>query len=156
MNLKKILLSLLCLTFIICLSGCKEKKALTISEFKDIMKKYNYVLDETASKELLNKEENKILKDAIIEKNEESKTTITFYTLNNLKDTKEFFNNTSIAKEIQKGSISNNNTNNYQSLSLINGDNYSYIARFDNTIIEISSKTSNEEAIQELLKKIDY
>lgn len=152
---KRILLfSFACLSILLLLTGCGDKKAIDTKKFKDTAIKYNYdLVDVTDQYSMYNN-----IKEATIMGNIND-WQIEFYVLNSASDAIGMFNTNKEIFESYKGSnsleyytnMTNNNTYSLQSNGM-----YMYLCRVDNTLLYINVSEHYRDLVKSIADELGY
>lgn len=155
MKIKKILVSILFITCIFSLTGCKNKTSLKSDEFKSRMEAKNFVVYDATSQMQSNNYIDKIY----VAVQKDSNYQIEYYQLKNDDNAISFFNNN---KDIFQSSKSNKSSEksksvkNYSKYTLETNGNYKVISRIDNTAIYINADSKYKKDIDSVLNSIGY
>ena len=152
---KKILYVLTLMVVTLTLTGCGNKKAITIDEYKDIMSTNSFVLNNAKNRISVNSN----IKDIYIAANPKDNYQIEFYVLESVDTAKTFFseNKTRFSKEVGKNKIETKfkkgNSEKYTVTSL---GQYRLVSRIENTVIYLDTRESNKKKVDEILKELGY
>lgn len=151
---KNILILVLCFICLFVITGCGNKKALTKEEFKTLMEKENFKVEDSSSK----MSEFDYIDKLYIAYNDDSYQ-IEFYELIDEDSAITFFNNNKESFENSKSSnsyessVSKNNSDKY---TLLTNNKYKVISRIDNTAIFVNVDKSFQDEVDSLLEKLGY
>lgn len=142
---------------IICLAVVMQsgKKAITIEEFDSQAKELGYIMSEMQSS-ITEREEVTGSRAAI---SEDYSYLVTFYTLKDNDTANNFYNEQkeTFDRLKQEGNEPvESKGRNYQTYTLKVDGKYNYISKVDNTIIQLTVSESEEQKVNELIKKIGY
>ena len=150
---KKVFLAFILLLGIFTLTGCVNKKTLTVDEVKTKMEKLGY--DVTDNKNKYSDQEYVV--NALLIGN--SNFTVDFLEISDIELAKELFESN---KERMDGNRNGNYTNkslsgnNYESYELVSDGYYMYICRIDNTILYADNKVEFEKEMKQIIKELNY
>lgn len=154
-NLKRTFILIISIFSIVAITGCQNKNAITIDEFKTKMNDLGYVLQD--AKNQFNKYD--FVKEAYIAAESNYNYQIEFYILEDIEQAKKFYENNKIIFEKSKDGVSTHtsiNVNNYAKFILETNDKYKLLSRIDNTVIFVNSDLKYKNNINEVLKKLGY
>ena len=152
---KKVLTILLFLITVCCLTGCGNKKAITIDEYKDIMSTNSFVLNNAKNRISVNSN----IKDIYIAANPKDNYQIEFYVLESVDTAKIFFseNKTRFSKEVGKNKIeTKSKKGNSEKYTVTSLGQYRLVSRIENTVIYLDTRESNKKKVDEILKELGY
>ena len=132
-----------------------KKVSITGTEFKNIMKEKNYVVNDAKNQF----ESYDYIKKVYIAASSDYSYQIEFYEMSDSNKAMSFYNTNKNIFESDKGSLSSNysvNISNYSKYSLSSDSSYKVISRIDNTVIYVNSKKENKDKIKKVLKKLGY
>lgn len=156
-NLKRIIKGVLLFTFIILLTGCFSKKALSSDDFKTKMEEKGFTVQDAtyqlSSYSYINK--------VYLAISSNSTYQIEFYDLATEDDAINFFNNNKSLFEKSKSNDSgdsetNLNLKNYTKYVLISGGRYKVVSRINNTVIYLNVEETNKDEVKQILKDLGY
>ena len=152
---KKILYVLTLMVVTVTLTGCGNKKAITIDEYKDIMSTNSFVLNDAKNRISVNSN----IKDIYIAANPKDNYQIEFYVLENVDTAKTFFseNKTRFSKEVGKNKIeTKSKKGNSEKYTVTSLGQYRLVSRIENTVIYLDTRESNKKKVDEILKELGY
>ncbi len=154
MKKKKIILSTMLIIFLLFVTGCRNKKALTQEQFRKIMKKKNYEIVDVTK----NYQQAGYVVTALLAQNKKKTYQIEFYILKNEEQAKNFYDNnktifTSSKEEKAKKEI---NLENYEKFEQETMNKWNTVSRIDNTTIYVSANKTNKKEIKKVLKDLGY
>lgn len=155
MKLKNIFILIISIFCVITITGCQNKKALSIDEFRIKMKNLGYVLQD-AKKQFTKYD---YVKEAYIAAESNYNYQIEFYILEDIEYAKKFYENNKLIFEKSKDGVSTHtsiNVNNYAKFILETNGKYKLVSRIDNTVIFVNSDLKYKNNINEVLKKLGY
>lgn len=156
-NLKRIIKGVLLFAFIILLTGCFSKKALSSEDFKTKMEEKGFTVQDATHQLSSYSYINKVY--LAISSN--STYQIEFYDLATEDDAINFFNNNKSLFEKSKSNdsgdaSSNVNLKNYTKYVLISGGRYKVVSRINNTVIYLNVEETNKDEVKQILKDLGY
>lgn len=152
---KKILYVLTLMVVTLTLTGCENKKAITIDEYKDIMSTNSFVLNDAKNRLSVNSN----IKDIYIAANPKDNYQIEFYVLESVDTAKTFFseNKTRFSKEVGKNKIeTKSKKGNSEKYTVTSLGQYRLVSRIENTVIYLDTRESNKKKVDEILKELGY
>lgn len=152
---KKILYVLTLMVVTLTLTGCGNKKAITIDEYKDIMSTNSFVLNNAKNRISVNSN----IKDIYIAANPKDNYQIEFYVLESVDTAKTFFseNKTRFSKEVGKNKIeTKSKKGNSEKYTVTSLGQYRLVSRIENTVIYLDTRESNKKKVDEILKELGY
>lgn len=152
---KKILYVLTLMVVTVTLTGCGNKKAITIDEYKDIMSTNSFVLNNAKNRISVNSN----IKDIYIAANPKDNYQIEFYVLESVDTAKTFFseNKTRFSKEVGKNKIeTKSKKGNSEKYTVTSLGQYRLVSRIENTVIYLDTRESNKKKVDEILKELGY
>ena len=152
---KKILYVLTLMVVTLTLTGCGNKKAITIDEYKDIMSTNSFVLNDAKNRISVNSN----IKDIYIAANPKDNYQIEFYVLESVDTAKTFFseNKTRFSKEVGKNKIeTKSKKGNSEKYTVTSLGQYRLVSRIENTVIYLDTRESNKKKVDEILKELGY
>ena len=152
---KKILYVLTLMVVTLTLTGCGNKKAITIDEYKDIMSTNFFVLNNAKNRVSVNSN----IKDVYIAANPKDNYQIEFYVLESVDTAKTFFseNKTRFSKEVGKNKIeTKSKKGNSEKYTVTSLGQYRLVSRIENTVIYLDTRESNKKKVDEILKELGY
>ena len=154
MKKRVILFSAILMLALLTLTGCGNKKAISVDDFKSLAKEANLKIID-ATDEFKNY---KHIKSATAAKSNDD-WQVEFYVLNNDENAKGMFNTNKTIFESSKSGLSSNKSvslNNYESFSLKTSGYFKYVARIDNTVVYANIKEEYANSAKEFIKKLGY
>lgn len=152
--MKKIIYCL-CLTLcILSLTGCGNKKALSVDEVKKIVKKDGYSVNNNKSQY----EDYDDIKEALVIFNSDG-IQLEFYVLDSKSDAYDMFkdNRDTISEEKAVGFKENSSKGlNYHQYTLTNNGTYSYISQIGKTLLLATVSEEDEAYIMNITNKLGY
>ena len=152
---KKILYVLTLMVVTLTLTGCGNKKAITIDDYKDIMSTNSFVLNNAKNRISVNSN----IKDIYIAANPKDNYQIEFYVLESVDTAKTFFseNKTRFSKEVGKNKIeTKSKKGNSEKYTVTSLGQYRLVSRIENTVIYLDTRESNKKKVDEILKELGY
>lgn len=131
------------------------KKAITIEEFDAKAKELGYIMSEVQNS-VTAEEEITGSKAAI---KEDYSYLITFYVLKDNDTANSFYNKQkeNYEKSKQEGAEAvEKNGKNYETYALKSDKKYMYVAKVDNTVVQLNVNEEAEQEVTEFIKKLDY
>ncbi len=154
MKKRNILIGLICLLMVFVLTGCKNKTAITTSDFKTKAEGLGYttadVLDKFSTFEYV--------KEATVAQSADG-FQVEFYVLDNESNATGMFNTNKTSFESSKSGVSSEssvNMANYSTYTLTSNGYYMHLCRVDNTLLYVKVKESKKDAAKKLIDDLDY
>lgn len=154
MKKKTILFNIICFIALIALTGCGNKKAITLEEFKSEAQKENLTISDTIS-QFKNYSQ---IKSATAAKSSDG-WQVEFYVLDSNDSAISMFNTNKEIFENSKNGLSSNSSislNNYESYVLKTNGYYKSVSRIDNTLVFVNVLEKHEDSVKDFLKKLGY
>lgn len=135
-------------------TSSQTKKALTEEQFKEKVETKGYTIGEIQN-DALNNESVKVAQVAI---SSDYNSMIEFYILNDNEATNQFYNENKekFHEKKETNEPIENKKNNYENYSLKANGKYMYIAKIDNTVLQLTVNEAEEQKVMELVKELGY
>lgn len=151
--MKKRYLVVFLIVVLFSLTGCMNKKALSVDEVKSIVEKNGFQVTDTKYKY----ESFDYITDVL--QLGDSNFYIQFIVTNDTEKAKQLFeSNKQIIDSYRKGTYTNSSTNgkNYETYKLVSNGYYMYVSRVDNTLIYANEKEEYKEEVQKIIDALKY
>lgn len=152
--MKKITIAVISILILFTLTGCGNKKVITVEAFEEASKKHgNEVIDITDQYQNYDNVEK-----VMISKSNED-WNVELYILNTKESASSMFNLNKETFEKEKKEINSQSSSsfgNYETYTLISNDYYMHTCRIENTLLYVKTKKENKEAVQKLIKDLEY
>jgi len=154
-RLKKILLGFVFFAILFSITGCEDKKSITVLEFQEKAQEKGYIVQDVKS-QFANID---YILNAYIAGKSDYTYQIEFYELDTVENAIEFYQNNKKIFEDSKASTSSSSSvslKNYSKYSLTTDGKYKVISRIDNTVIYLNVEQQYKNEVKDFLDSIGY
>ena len=152
--MRKIILGIVLVLSVFMLGGCFSKKAITTDEFKAQADKSGYQVSDVKNQY----EDFNTIKEATIAYNQEG-FQVEFYVLTSNEDAISMFTTNKVDFESKKTDTNvetSASMKNYDTYSLTNNGEYSYLSRVENTFLYVNVKQELKDKVKDFVDKLGY